>query len=254
MNSLARHPSLKTIGLSLCIAGTLPLFGSLALAQDGNSEADNRAASLIITLAHRSPLDAMERLQPLLDPRGDIGRIADKLIINTTAGNLTELEAVIAEFDIPPRRLVLSVDPSYNLEIGSDSNDSQSTQALEFEENVFFLPTQPLDFVSADPADFNSNSQSMRSIRIETEISGNVAMADIATTGFASLSPNYQISLPLGQWIVLEPVAPTLTPSEAATATEDSTPANGSETERSVATESSTDDTVSIAVRVDVLP
>lgn len=254
MNSWTSPPSLKATGLSLCIAGTLPLFGNLALAQDTNSEADNRAASLIITLAHRSPLDAMEILQPLLDPRGDIGRIADKLIINTTAGNLAELEAVIAEFDIPPRRLVLSVDPTYNPESGSDSNDSQSTQALEFEENVFLLPSQPLVFVSADPADFNSNSQSMRSIRIETEISGNVAMADIATTGFASLSPNYQISLPLGQWIVLEPVDPTLTSSEATTATEESMPANTSETERSLESESVTDDTVSIAVRVDVLP
>ena len=83
---------------------TMSLFNSSAYGQqtsgENNSETGNRAANLIVTLEHRSALRAIERLTPLLDPRGDIGRIADKLVINTTAANLPELENELAAFDV----------------------------------------------------------------------------------------------------------------------------------------------------------
>lgn len=253
----------KAAFLALCIASGLALLAQNASAQD-NNETDNRAASLIVTLEHRSPLTAIEKLQPLLDPRGDIGRIANKLVINTTAANLAELENVLADFDVPARRLVLSIDPSYHTL--ADNSDRQSMQALEFEQNQFVLSEQPAppdandDSIGNESTDVADSSelamQAVSTVSIETEISGNVAMADVVTAGIDSLSPYYQISMPLGQWVILEP----LTQTAATTAfNDDDSSTNASETNASMETPASNaaqaeETEISIAIRVDVLP
>lgn len=237
---------------------TMSLFNSSAYGQqtsgENNNETGNRAANLIVTLEHRSALRAIERLTPLLDPRGDIGRIADKLVINTTAANLPELENELAAFDVPARRLVLSIDPSFSPE--ETSNDRQSMQALELETNIFVLPSATASTNSNENADAEADEEPLEAgepsstLSIEAEIIGSVAHAQIQTSGMDSLLPTYRISMPLGQWVTLAP------------ARTEANPVN-SEQQTLSGEQESTDATVSaqtdqqmadFAVRVDVLP
>lgn len=207
MNAMIRRTLSMTMFIASCVVASLT-YGQ-----------NNQAANLIISVEHRSPVMAIEKLKPLLDPRGDIGRIADKLIINTTASNLVELEQALAEFDVPARRLVLSIDPSF----GTDNNnaDRQSMQALEFEQNVFTLSDNPSgDSLTIAPTGNtvtetlpeNSAADSIpvqqepaMTIAIAAEVTGTAAMAEVTTNGIDTLLPTYQVSMPLGQWVALEP-------------------------------------------------
>jgi len=226
------------------LAKAMLIAGSLVLGISANAQ-DNRAANLIVTLEHRSPVTAIQKLSPLLDPRGDIGRIGDKLIINTTASNLIELESALAEFDVPARRLVLSLDPSY----GTDGdNDRQSMQALEFDQNEFILTeNQITDDAPATESDSNAPTEPVSILRISAEISGSSAMASITTSGIPALSPTYQVSMPLGQWVILEPADQAITLDNSAEASPD-----GNSTVQ--AQEPLSETSTSIAIRVDVLP
>ena len=228
----------QTLAQAMLIAGSL-VFGISANAQD------NRAANLIVTLEHRSPVSAVEKLNPLLDPRGDIGRIGDKLIINTTASNLVELESALAEFDVPARRLVLSLDPSY----GTDGDsDRQSMQALEFDQNEFVLEENPItDEDSATEPDSDDLTEPASLLRIAAEISGSSAMASITTSGIPTLSSTYQVSMPLGQWVILEPANQAFPSEDSAEASPDENSAGQTQAQLPASS-------ASIAIRVDVLP
>ncbi|WP_339867956.1 hypothetical protein [Pseudohongiella nitratireducens] len=248
----------------LALIFSLTLIGSNVQGQqnqsasdDNNSAAANRAANLIVTLEHRSPVTALERLRPLLDPRGDIGRIADKLVINTTAGNLVELERALDAFDVPARRLVLSIDPSFSSSENID--DRQSMQALEFEMNTFVLAlagnaalpegtTTDNAQVSAttNEGDLETTAQPAASLRIEAEITGSTVHADIQTFGIEALLPTYRVSMPLGQWVTLDPIN---TGAETTTALDNQTDQDNAQ----VPTQS-LQQTADFAVRVDVLP
>ena len=243
--------SKKTLSVVLLVACSV--VDNLAYSQD------NRAANLIVTLEHRSPVTAVEKLKPLLDPRGDIGRIADKLIINTTASNMVELENALAEFDVPARRLVLSLDPSYGT---GDDSDRQSMQALEFAQNAFVLTGNDAGMDETSDSLTNENIQiandnitteqasndltePLSTLHIAAEVSGSSAMASITTSGIPTLSTSYQISMPLGQWVVLEPM-------NQAIASDDATDASPDEISGAPAEELIPEP--SIAIRVDVLP
>lgn len=249
--------------LKLALIFSLSLIGSNVQSQqnqsasgDNNSEAANRAANLIVTLEHRSPVTALERLKPLLDPRGDIGRIADKLVINTTAGNLVELERALEAFDVPARRLVLSIDPSFSSSENID--DRQSMQALEFEMNTFVLAAGnvvlPEDSTSSNEqssamtneGDPEAAAQPVSSLSIEAEITGSTAHADIQTSGIETLLSTYRVSMPLGQWVRLEPANNT---SENPTSQN-----NQTGQENTPAPTQSNQQVADFAVRVDVLP
>jgi hypothetical protein len=113
---------------SFCLlAGLLLSAGTSLHAQ----AADNRAVIEILTLQHKDPLLVRSQIRQQLDPRGHIGQIDNKLVIATTAANLQELISLINQIDVPPRRLVVSVDFNFN---NSSADSRSSIQALEGEQ------------------------------------------------------------------------------------------------------------------------
>ncbi len=63
----------------------------------------------VIPLQHRSAVEMLPLLQPFIAKNGIIKAAADKLIIRTSPGNLTELRTLIAQLDRPVRRLLITV-------------------------------------------------------------------------------------------------------------------------------------------------
>lgn len=119
--------------MTLCRYFSVCLLTGLLLSAGNSLSAqteDNRAVIEIVSLQHRDPLLVRSQIRQQLDRRGHIGQIDNKLVIATTAMNLRELKTLINQIDVPPRRLVVSVDFDFN----NRSTDSQlSEQALEGE-------------------------------------------------------------------------------------------------------------------------
>lgn len=63
----------------------------------------------IIALQHRSAEQILPMLQPVLVSGGSLSGFGNRLFVRTTAANLAELRAVLAELDVPPVRLLISV-------------------------------------------------------------------------------------------------------------------------------------------------
>lgn len=221
------------------------LMSAVSYAQEaGNSE---RAAIEIVSIEHRAPLFVRSQLTPLLDSRGSIGVVDNKLVIATTAGNLQQLKAVIADTDIPARRLVVSVDFEYG-GTRPDNTNQQSAQALEGDEVSFSdkLPTgisgdAPSDVVLPQPQ-----------ISISTIVRGDSIDADVELFNVAGFSGSHALSLISGQWYVVNPVV------ETETLVDTAPDADLADTPTSLAPQSVPDTTAPvtavIAIRVDVLP
>lgn len=176
------------------VAAAIALLSAMAAgAQEDTGE---RAVIDIIQVLHREPDRIRESVRPALDPRGSIGQIDDKLIIATTAANLQRLKDIIAETDVPPRRLIIGVDFAYTSGISdaeTDSNGQQQSQAIEGQELVFVGNAS-----DADATD-------MPRITIAAEILGSPGSLDQASVNVRldnvpGLTGNHILRLPLGTW------------------------------------------------------
>lgn len=174
--------------LLLCACALQSAF--LFAQEPGNSE---RAAIAIISIEHRDPLFVRSQLMSSLDPRGNIGLIDNKLIIASTAGNLQQLKELVAETDVPARRLVVSVDFEYGSS-RADNSAQQSSQALEGD---------AVSFTDGLPG---ANSEMPRVV-ITSVIRGENIDADVEILNVPGFSGNHPITLMFGQWYVINPVA-----------------------------------------------
>ncbi|MDP2127662.1 MAG: hypothetical protein Q8K97_09795 [Pseudohongiella sp.] len=183
--------SLKSLFLMLVCY----LPAGLSFAQGATSS--ERAAIEIISIEHRDPMFIRALLTSSLDPRGNIGLVDNKLIIASTAGNLQQLKALIADADIPARRLVVSVDFDWG-SIRSGNNSQQSSQALEGDAISF---SDSAAGVSAD-AELRQPS-----VVINSTIRGEVVEADVEVLNVPGFSGRHPLSLMLGEWYVINPDA-----------------------------------------------
>lgn len=71
-----------------------------------------QAEMRVIQLQHRMDSDMIQLLQPLLNPWERVAGNGQQLILQADSNRLDELEQLIATFDTPPRRLLISVDDS----------------------------------------------------------------------------------------------------------------------------------------------
>ncbi|MEK7258168.1 MAG: secretin N-terminal domain-containing protein [Pseudomonadota bacterium] len=93
------------------IAAALTTAMSLNVA--AQTPSGERAVIEIVRLQHRDPAPIRQAIEPLLDERGAISQIDNNLVISTTRSNLTELQELISELDVPRRQLRVSVDFRY---------------------------------------------------------------------------------------------------------------------------------------------
>ena len=95
-----------------CLLG-LGLLAPMLQAQNSSIPADQQAVIEIVRLQHRDPELIRNAISPLLDDRGAISQIDHNLIISTSRANLTELEALIDQLDVPLKQLLIRVDFNY---------------------------------------------------------------------------------------------------------------------------------------------
>jgi hypothetical protein len=70
-------------------------------------QAENTAQ--IIELKHRSAQEIMPLIQPLLAPGGALSGSGYKLILRTSESNRRDIERLLAQLDVPPRTLTITV-------------------------------------------------------------------------------------------------------------------------------------------------
>ncbi|ALO46226.1 hypothetical protein [Pseudohongiella spirulinae] len=207
----------------------------------------NRAVIEILSLQHRDPLLVRSQIRPQLDPRGHIGQIDNKLVIATTAANLQELRSLINQIDVPPRRLVVSVDFDFNNRL---TDSSQSVQALEGEQLRLVQSTQPVtqepeqeqQAPLPDQLQASTDTQagaeiiSETAIWLQADIRDNQAQLQLELLNVDGFTGRHPLTLDLGVWMTLNETA-TLT-----------------DPDLEVETDSQTAPAPVIAIRVDVLP
>lgn len=115
---MRRYPML----LKLCL-WSLAIASTTLHAQDNATPASQQAVIEIIRLQHKDPEIVREALAPHLDERGNISQIDRNLIISTSRANLTDLEAIIEEIDVPPRQLLIRVNFNYGEPPAQSSDD-----------------------------------------------------------------------------------------------------------------------------------
>jgi hypothetical protein len=212
--SLARSISVLTASLML-LAGP-------SWAQEGNL-----VTIEIIGIEHRSPSEIRNQLTPLLHERGYMGQIDNKLIIATTTANLDVLQQRIVTLDVPPRRLIVSVDFDYreaDMTAVTDSIDQSSDTAMTPDpapERVQAVEGEVLTFRStgavddsvegpetnpdAEPADVSENAQAQ--LLITAQIVEQQAHISVALENIDGFSGQHTLQIPLGQWFVMNPDA-----------------------------------------------
>lgn len=118
----------KSLRLLFALVGAVTaclLPGATIQAQSPAASAanQNQAVTDIIRLQHRTPDSIRTAIEPHLDPRGAISRIDNSLIVSTSRANLTQLQQLISELDIPRRQVRISVDFAWQ-QPSSDPSDA----------------------------------------------------------------------------------------------------------------------------------
>lgn len=119
-----------------CVLG-LGLLAPMLQAQNSSIPADQQAVIEIVRLQYADPDLIRSALAPHLDERGAISQIDHNLIISTSRANLTELEALIDELDVPLKQLLIRVDFNYaaaNVQSADDGSqlNTISTQRQDY--------------------------------------------------------------------------------------------------------------------------
>jgi hypothetical protein len=82
----------------------LVLFLALALSAGAQSD-----EMVVITVRNRPAQDLVEVLQPLVGPGGSVTAMNDRLILRAAPGTMASLRKLVAELDVTPRSLLLTV-------------------------------------------------------------------------------------------------------------------------------------------------
>lgn len=114
MNITKTLTSLNRLALRGARLLGLAALASVAQAQNAATPADQQAVIEIVRLQHRDPDLIRAAISPLLDNRGAISQIDHNLIISTSRANLIEIEALIAQLDVPLKQLLIRVDFNYS--------------------------------------------------------------------------------------------------------------------------------------------
>jgi hypothetical protein len=237
------HKSLPVIFL-LIVGCLVSLVSLVSLAQDNSNT--ERAAIEIISIEQRDPLFVRAQLMSSLDRRGNIGVVDNKLIIASTAGNLQQLKSIIADIDVPARRLVVSVDFEYG-NLRTDNSGQQSTQALEGDVIRF------ADTIAPDP------SLPQAQLVINSTVSAAGVESEVEIFNVAGFSGSHLLNLVLGQWYVINPLTDFETPTNTLSATEVVEEFAIAQTEQLLSATNPditqpTARAAALAIRVDVLP
>ena len=180
---------LRLMLLKVCCLVTL--FTGDLLAQEN----PDRAVIEIIEIANRNPLTIKAEIAPALDPRGSIGVVDNKLIVASTASNFSQLRDLIAEADIPLKRLVVSVD--FDHSNPAIATAQQSQQAIEGDVVRF----ESLSL--GDAADTVPQPE----IVVHSSIRNNLAVTEIEVLNVPGFTGRHQLQFDLGRWYVLNPPA-----------------------------------------------
>ncbi len=128
-------------------------FSTLGYAQS-DVPATQQAVIEIIRLQHRDPDVVRAAIAPHLDERGSISQIDHNLIISTSRANLAELEALIAEVDIPLKQFLVRVDFDYGGERTQTLSDGSTLTTISTQD-VEDHPIQSLVITEGEFAYFN---------------------------------------------------------------------------------------------------
>lgn len=112
----------------------LGALAALALATCVFPAAAQQGALEVIPLRYRTPEQIIPVLQPLLAPGGSISGLNGQLIVRSTRENLAELKAVLAQIDIAPRRLMISV--RHDADIARSEQGAQVSGRVEINDDV----------------------------------------------------------------------------------------------------------------------
>lgn len=156
--------------------------------------ANERAAIEVITVQNRDPAFVRAAIRPMLDPRGSISQVDNKLIVATTASNLQQIKTLIEQTDLPARRLVVSVDFDHGSPAARPGSTSvaaqQSMQAVEGDTLVFFS---------------GSNSTEEPQLTVKSSIESTYADTEIVISNVPGFTGLHRVQLTLGEWYIINP-------------------------------------------------
>ncbi len=187
--------------VTLMIAAALTTAMSLNVA--AQTPSGERAVIEIVRLQHRDPAPIRQAIEPLLDERGAISQIDNKLVISTTRSNLTELQELISELDVPRRQLRVSVDFRYGrpaaamsspgadgssvTTVATQDPSDYSVQSIVLSEGEFAYfslasstPRTGLRFTELGAVLSQETSQTASSLAVGAELRGSRAVLTIA--------------------------------------------------------------------------
>ncbi|TFH73246.1 hypothetical protein E3V39_08430 [Gammaproteobacteria bacterium LSUCC0112] len=156
--------------------------------------ASERAAIEIIAVQNRDPAFVRAAIRPILDPRGSIAQVDNKLIVATTASNLQQIKRLIEQTDLPARRLVVSVDFDHQgaqvRSTPSLMSAQQSVQSLEGNTVVFSeLP----------------DTAGVPQLSVKASIQSSLADTEIVISNVPGFTGQHRLQLPLGEWYIINP-------------------------------------------------
>lgn len=187
--------------VTLMIAAALTTSMSLNVA--AQTPSGERAVIEIVRLQHRDPAPIRQAIEPLLDERGAISQIDNNLVISTTRSNLTELQELISELDVPRRQLRVSVDFRYGrpaaaisspgadgssvTTVATQDPSDYSVQSIVLSEGEFAYfslasstPRTGLRFTELGAVLSQETSQTASSLAVGAELRGSRAILTIA--------------------------------------------------------------------------
>ncbi len=187
--------------VTLMIAAALTTSMSLNVA--AQTPSGERAVIEIVRLQHRDPAPIRQAIEPLLDERGAISQIDNNLVISTTRSNLTELQELISERDVPRRQLRVSVDFRYGrpaaamsspgadgssvTTVATQDPSDYSVQSIVLSEGEFAYfslasstPRTGLRFTELGAVLSQETSQTASSLAVGAELRGSRAVLTIA--------------------------------------------------------------------------
>ncbi len=187
--------------VTLMIAAALTTAMSLNVA--AQTPSGERAVIEIVRLQHRDPAPIRQAIEPLLDERGAISQIDNNLVISTTRSNLTELQELISELDVPRRQLRVSVDFRYGrpaaaisspgadgssvTTVATQDPSDYSVQSIVLSEGEFAYfslasstPRTGLRFTELGAVLSQETSQTASSLAVGAELRGSRAILTIA--------------------------------------------------------------------------
>lgn len=221
--------------VTLMIAAALTTAMSLNVA--AQTPSGERAVIEIVRLQHRDPAPIRQAIEPLLDERGAISQIDNNLVISTTRSNLTELQELISELDVPRRQLRVSVDFRYGrpaaaissrgadgssvTTVATQDPSDYSVQSIVLSEGEFAYfslasstPRTGLRFTELGAVLSQETSQTASSLAVGAELRGPRAVLTIAAAQrqptFGSVESsvvNSTLEVDLNTWQIVSSVA-----------------------------------------------